>query len=112
MKRKTTGVLVLAVLVVAIFLGACASPLAEQAKTAKEKVQRETVAEKELLYDNGKNFLVVNSIDWAVITSVLQEWHDQHLDKQFVFGGLTHGAGALASDSPTVWIVYYENRKF
>ena len=109
MKRKTMGILALAVLVATIFLGACISPLTEQAEAAKERVQQETVAEKELVYDNGKNFLVINSNDWAVITTVLQQWRDQHPDKQLIFGAL-----AFTTDKtsyPTVWMVYYENRK-
>ena len=77
MKLKTAGVMVLALLVATMFLGACIeSPSAKRIGQAAEKVKQETVAEKELLYDNGKNFLVVFSNDWAVAVVVLQDWSD------------------------------------
>ena len=77
MKMKAIGPLLLMALVIAMFLGACdASSSAKKIGQATEKVKQETVAEKELLYDNGKNFLVVFSNDWAVAVVVLQDWSD------------------------------------
>ncbi len=108
MRMKVTGVLVLVLLMATIFLGACTPSFTDQAKTAVEKVKKATVAEQELLYDNGKNFLVVNSKAWSVIEAVLQQCRDQHPDKQLIFGGL---AAIDEGNSPSVWIAYYENRK-
>ncbi len=108
MKPKVRYVLFLMVLFIALIsFTACSSPPAEKLKEAKELVKQEIIAEKDLLYDNGENFLVVNSGDWAVAMIVAQQWCKQHPDKQMVFSIPGFGSG---SSTPTVYVFYYEDR--
>ncbi len=99
MGRQTAKILVSLVLVsVLISLGACSSPPSEKAEQAKEIVKQETIAEKDLLYDNGENFLVVFTYDWAIALAVLQPWCRQHPNKRL---------SVSYNYSQNVFVVYY-----
>ncbi len=107
MKIRIMGTLVLIMLVMPIFLGGCESSPAEEVNQAKEEIQKETAAESPTLYDNGKNFLAVSNgtnraYDWAIVMMALQEWCDNHPDKQLLC--------KVYSDATTD-LIYYTDKK-
>ncbi len=106
-KRKRFCVFFIVAGLVFLAVLACSPPLDEAVRNAEEDVQRQTVQEQPLLYDNGENFLWVNTDSWAKAMVLLQKWTGEHPAKKIVtISSDSAGSGGTQSG----WLVYYEDR--
>ncbi len=102
MKRKMATIVFFMVLSLVMTLGGCLNGLNEEVKIADQSVKEQALKETVSLYDNGKNFLIIRtrgSYTAAEAMIILQEWLDQHPDKELRIINAQYG------------LVYYENKK-
>lgn len=85
MKNKLIWIILVVLAILIVSLAACVTAPEKKMEQAKEIIKQETIAENPLLFDNGKNFLVINSGDWAVAKEILQKWQDEHPKKELIF---------------------------
>lgn len=103
-----TGILALMIVMVGVL--ACVNP-EKDLKNAEKKVEQSSVKEEPSLYDNGKNFFVINAINgsnaaygYDFFVAATQKWVDNNPNKKII-----------SVDNPShsyIWVVYYEDRNW
>jgi hypothetical protein len=103
MKKKIFGIMMISFTILFIST-ACAATASEDLADARKQVDSERHLEKEMLYDNGENFLTVKTIDHARAEILFQDWQRTHPDKCIY--GLT-----FTGEYGNVWKAYYNDKK-
>ena len=90
------------------FSAACSTTPEEKINEAKKELQEIVVAEKKYpIHDNSKNFLYIDSPKWQIAMIVLQQWLDEHPEKEIFAPSATDANGTHENDG---FLVYYRNK--